>query len=49
VSLTVSDGTLSSTATYTLNVKAKAAAADETTDGKDSDTISYPSWSSTQT
>ena len=49
VSLTVSDGSLSSTATYTLNVKAKAAAADETTDGKDSDTISYPSWSSTQT
>ncbi|MGL5698024.1 MAG: chitinase, partial [Kluyvera sp.] len=51
VSLTVSDGVLSSTTTYTLNVKAKAAdeAADETKDGNDSDVINYPSWSSSQT
>jgi hypothetical protein len=48
VSLTVSDGTLSSITTYTLNVKAKAAA-DEATGETDGSSISYPSWSSTQT
>lgn len=48
VSLTVSDGQLSSTATYTLTVKAKAVV-DERTDGQDGGAISYPSWSSTQT
>lgn len=37
VNLTVSDGTLSSTAVYTLNVKAKAAAADD-----EDKTTSYP-------
>ncbi|SUG67818.1 secreted chitinase [Salmonella enterica subsp. enterica] len=39
----VSDGTLSSTAVYTLNVKAKAAAADD-----EDKTTSYPAWSSSQ-
>ncbi|VEA39363.1 secreted chitinase [Salmonella enterica subsp. enterica] len=43
VNLTVSDGTLSSTAVYTLNVKAKAAAADD-----EDKTTSYPAWSSSQ-
>lgn len=43
VNLTVSDGTLSSTAVYTLNVKAKAAAADD-----EDKTTSYPAWSSGQ-
>ncbi|VDZ80716.1 secreted chitinase [Salmonella bongori] len=43
VSLKVSDGSLSSTATYTLNVKAKAASSDEEDKG-----ITYPSWSSSQ-
>lgn len=43
VNLTVSDGSLSSTAVYTLNVKAKAAAADD-----EDKTTSYPAWSSSQ-
>lgn len=42
ISLTVDDGSLSSTASYTLNVKAKAS----TPSGGDS--TSYPAWSSTQ-
>lgn len=42
VNLKVSDGTLSSTASYTLNVKAKAKA---DTDGA----VTYPSWNATQT
>lgn len=42
VSLTVSDGALSSTTSYTLNVKAKAAEGDKGGD------VGYPSWSSSQ-
>jgi len=49
VSLTVSDGSLSSTATYTLNVKAKAAADDAKDEpAGDSGAISYPAWSASQ-
>ena len=49
VSLTVSDGSLSSTATYTLNVKAKAAADDAKDEpAGDSGVINYPAWSASQ-
>lgn len=43
VSLTVSDGSLTSTTTYTLNVKAKAS------EGEEGATTDYPAWSATQT
>lgn len=49
VSLTVSDGSLSSMATYTLNVKAKAAADDAKDEpAGDSGVINYPAWSASQ-
>lgn len=49
VSLTVSDGSLSSTATYTLNVKAKTPAEEAKDEpAGDSGVISYPAWSASQ-
>ncbi|WGL55478.1 glycoside hydrolase family 19 protein [Kluyvera intermedia] len=49
VSMTVSDGSLSTTTTYTLNVKAKAAGTDDATGEDESGSVSYPSWSARQT
>jgi hypothetical protein len=43
------NGSLSSITTYTLNVKAKAAATDEAKGGDEGGTVSYPSWSASQT